>query len=108
MDVSRNCMESDLAWARTHTLTSSPSEVVDRQQPIQSSLPVRGLPPARAPRPPSRWRRPGRSAPRAPAPCAAVLGRFGPWAPLSQRTIVGAEGLEPPACSKDVPAPGHG
>ena len=34
MDVSRNCMESDLAWARTHTLTSSPTGVVDRQQPI--------------------------------------------------------------------------
>jgi hypothetical protein len=42
------------------------------------------------------------------AGCAALVFRSGLRAPLSQRTIVGAEGLEPPACSKDVPAPGHG
>jgi hypothetical protein len=29
------------------------------------------------------------------APCAAVLARFAPWAPLSRLVLVGAKGLEP-------------
>ncbi len=33
-----------------------------------------------------------------PGPCAAVVFRFGAWAPLSRITLVGAEGLEPPTC----------
>ena len=47
-------MESDLARAHTHTLTSSPSGVVDRQRPTQSSLPDSGATrhASRAPAPP--------------------------------------------------------
>jgi hypothetical protein len=34
-------MESDLAWAPTHTLINPLTEVVDHQQPVESSLPGR-------------------------------------------------------------------
>jgi len=33
-------LESDLAWAPTHTLANPFTEVVDHQRPLQSSLPV--------------------------------------------------------------------